>query len=141
MTISDLPAINASLNAVSTVFICAGWFWIRRNLWQRHVPCMIVALIASTGFLVGYIVYHLHAGEKSSGYTGLIAWIYFPMLITHILLAYLTVGDRDSRAGVSTPLGSTSPDRPLDDADLALCFGHRRARLFHALPLVPAAES
>ncbi len=91
MTISDLPAINASLNAVSTIFISAGWFWIRRNLWQRHVPCMIIALIASTGFLVGYIVYHLHAGEKSSGYTGLVAWIYFPILITHILLAFVTL--------------------------------------------------
>src|SRR6266568_3070302 len=91
MTINDLPAINASLNAVSTIFISAGWFWIRRNIWQRHVPCMIIALIASTGFLVGYIVYHLHAGEKSSGYTGLVAWIYFPILITHILLAFVTL--------------------------------------------------
>jgi putative membrane protein len=91
MTIKDLPAINASLNAVSTVFIAMGWFWIRRNVWQRHVPCMIAALIASTGFLVGYITYHLHEGEKSSGYTGLIAWIYFPILITHILLAFVTL--------------------------------------------------
>src|SRR3989449_4178210 len=91
MTISDLPAINASLNAVSTIFISAGGFWIRRNLWQRHVPGMIIALIASTGFLIGYIVYHLHPGEKSSGYTGLIAWIYLPMLISHILLAFVTL--------------------------------------------------
>ena len=91
MTISDLPAINASLNAVSTVFISAGWFWIRRNIWQRHVPCMIIALIASSCFLVGYIVYHVHVGEKSSGYTGLIAWIYFPLLITHVLLAFVTL--------------------------------------------------
>jgi len=91
MTINDLPAINASLNAVSTIFISAGWFWIRRDIWQRHVQCMLIALIASSGFLVGYIVYHLHAGEKSSGYTGLIAWIYFPILITHILLAFVTL--------------------------------------------------
>jgi putative membrane protein len=91
MTIKDLPAINASLNAVSTVFISMGWFWIRRNVWQRHVPCMIVALIASTGFLIGYVVYHAKYGELSSGYTGLIAWIYFPLLITHVLLAFVTL--------------------------------------------------
>src|SRR5207237_10603948 len=89
MTISYLPPINSPLNAVSTVFISAGCFWIRRNLWQRHVPCMIIALTASTGFLVGYIVYHVHVGEKCSGYTGLIAWIYFPLLITHVLLAFV----------------------------------------------------
>src|SRR5437763_12864906 len=91
MTISDLPAINASLNAVSTIFISAGWFWIRRNLWQRHVPCMIIALIASTGFPAGYIVYHVHVGEKSSSYTALFARMYFPLLITHMLLAFLSL--------------------------------------------------
>src|SRR3981081_4571299 len=91
MTISDLPAINASLNFISTIFISAGWFWIRRNVWQRHVPCMIAAIISSTLFLVGYIVYHVHVGEKSSGYTGLTAWIYFPLLISHVLRAFTTV--------------------------------------------------
>src|ERR1700730_7459358 len=91
MTIGDLPAINASLNFISTIFISAGWFWIRRNAWQRHVPCMIAAIVSSTLFLVGYIVYHVHVGEKSSGYTGLTAWIYFPILISHVLLAFTTV--------------------------------------------------
>ncbi len=91
MRIEDLPAINASLNFVSTIFISAGWFYIRRNIWQRHVPCMIAAIVSSTLFLVGYIVYHLHAGEKSSGYSGWIAAIYFPILATHVLLAFVTL--------------------------------------------------
>jgi len=91
MQISDLPAINASLNFVSTIFISAGWFWIRRNIWQRHVPCMIAAIVSSTGFLIGYIVYHADVGEKSSGYSGLIAAIYFPMLASHVLLAFVTL--------------------------------------------------
>jgi putative membrane protein len=91
MTISDLPAINASLNFLSTVFICLGWFWIRRDAWQRHVPCMIIAIISSTLFLVGYVTYHVHVGEKSSGYTGWIAMVYFPMLATHVLLAFVTL--------------------------------------------------
>jgi putative membrane protein len=91
MTISDLPALNASLNAISTVFISLGWWLIRRGFWRRHVVCMITALVSSSLFLIGYIVYHAHAGEKSSGYTGLIAWFYFPMLISHILLAFVTL--------------------------------------------------
>src|SRR6476620_1403531 len=88
MTTSDLPAINASFNAASIVFISLGCFFIRRGFWQRHVGCMTLALISSTFFLIGYIAYHAHVGEKSSGYTGLIAWFYFPLLITHILLAF-----------------------------------------------------
>jgi uncharacterized membrane protein YozB (DUF420 family) len=91
MTISDLPAINASLNFASTVFIAFGWYWIRRDHWRRHVACMVTAIISSTLFLAGYITYHVHVGEKSSGFTGWVAWIYFPMLISHVLLAFVTL--------------------------------------------------
>ena len=90
-SISDLPAVNASLNLVSAVFISAGWYLIRRGAWRRHMACMITAVIASTFFLVGYIVYHAHVGEKSSGYTGWLAAVYFPILASHILLAFVTV--------------------------------------------------
>jgi uncharacterized membrane protein YozB (DUF420 family) len=90
-SISDLPAINASLNLVSTVFISSGWYLIRRGAWRRHVACMIIALISSTLFLTGYIIYHVHVGEKSSGYRGVIAAIYFPILISHVLLAFVTL--------------------------------------------------
>ena len=88
---SDLPALNATFNLVSTIFISMGWYFIRRGAWRRHMVCMITALLSSVCFLVGYITYHARVGEKSSGYTGLIAWIYFPLLITHVLLAFVTL--------------------------------------------------
>ena len=93
MTISDLPACNASLNAISTVFLSAGWYFIRRGKWRAHVSCMIPALISSTGFLTGYLIYHAHVGEKSTHFTagGAVAAIYFTMLITHVLLAAVTL--------------------------------------------------
>ena len=91
MAISDLPALNASLNLISTVFISLGWWLIRRGQWRFHIACMITAIVSSAFFLAGYLGYHAHAGEKSSGYLGLIAWIYFPMLITHVLLAFVTL--------------------------------------------------
>ena len=54
---------------------------------------MIVAIISSTFFLAGYIVYHAHVGEKSTHFSagGLVAAIYFPMLISHVLLAFTTL--------------------------------------------------
>ncbi len=91
MTISDLPATNAVFNSISTVFISLGWWFIRRGFWRQHIACMITALVSSALFLTGYLVYHAHVGEKSSGYTGLIAWLYFPMLISHVLLAFVTL--------------------------------------------------
>jgi uncharacterized membrane protein YozB (DUF420 family) len=93
MTISDLPAINASLNFISTVFISAGWYLIRRGHWRRHVACMIVAVISSTLFLAGYLVYHAHVGERSTHFTapGIVRYFYFAILISHILLAFITL--------------------------------------------------
>ena len=93
MTISDLPALNASFNLVSTVFISAGWYLIRHGAWRRHIACMIVAVISSSFFLTGYLVYHAHVGEKSTHFAagGAVAAIYFTMLITHVLLAFATL--------------------------------------------------
>jgi uncharacterized membrane protein YozB (DUF420 family) len=52
---------------------------------------MIIAVISSTCFLVGYIIYHAHVGEKSSGYRGWVAAVYFPILASHVLLAFVTL--------------------------------------------------
>ena len=48
-------------------------------------------------------------------------------------------GDPHAHSGFSTAVGSTSQDRTLDDADLALRLHNRGARLFDALPMVPSA--
>ena len=91
ISISDLPALNATFNLVSTIFISTGWYFIRRGAWRRHMACMITALLSSVCFLVGYIAYHARVGEKSSGYTGWIAGFYFPILASHVLLAFVTL--------------------------------------------------
>ena len=83
--------MNATFNLVSTIFISMGWCFIQRGAWRRHMACMITALISSVCFLVGYITYHARIGEKSSGYTGWIAAVYFPMLASHVLLAFVTL--------------------------------------------------
>jgi len=54
-----------------------GWYFIRHGAWRRHMACMIIAVVSSACFLTGYIIYHANVGEKSSGYTGWIAAIYF----------------------------------------------------------------
>jgi putative membrane protein len=93
MTISDLPAVNASLNLISTVFISWGWYLIRRGHWRRHMVCMITAVISSTLFLTSYLVYHAHVGERSTHFTaqGIIRPLYFAMLISHVALAFTTL--------------------------------------------------
>jgi len=93
MTTSDLPALNASLNFVSTIFIVAGWYLIRRGAWRRHVACMVAALITSTVFLVSYVTYHIAMGGRSTRFAaeGIVRPIYFFVLISHVILSMVIV--------------------------------------------------
>ena len=89
MSISDLPAVNASLNAITTVFILFGWFFISRNRIPQHITCMVAAVLSSTVFLSCYLYYHLHTQIVTKfPDIGLPRYIYLFILLTHILLAF-----------------------------------------------------
>ena len=87
MTIADLPALNATLNAVATLFLIAGYVFIKRGDRTRHRASMIGALLMSAAFLTSYLVYHYHAGSVPFEGQGLVRVVYFTILITHIILA------------------------------------------------------
>lgn len=87
MTIGDLPALNATLNGLSAVFILTGYVLIRRGQRELHKRCMLTALVTSSLFLVSYVVYHANAGSRPFPGTGIARPIYFAILITHVILA------------------------------------------------------
>lgn len=80
-------ALNASLNAVSTVFLTAGFLFIRRRMVSAHRFCMCAALVTSTAFLVSYVIYHYRVGSVRFAGEGWVRPVYFGMLVSHILLA------------------------------------------------------
>ena len=92
MTIHDLPALNASLNALSTVFLTFGYIFIKQQKRDAHRNCMIAAFITSTIFLTFYLTYHFNvkAVTKFQG-QGIVRPIYFIILITHVILAMVIV--------------------------------------------------
>jgi len=85
--LSDLPLLNASLNALATAFLVTGYVFIRRGRIEQHKQCMLAALAASTAFLISYVIYHSQAGSKPFPGTGALRVIYFAILGTHIPLA------------------------------------------------------
>jgi uncharacterized membrane protein YozB (DUF420 family) len=87
LTIADLPALNATLNATSGVLLLAGWILIKRRRIAQHRACMIAAFAASTLFLVSYVVYHVHTGSRPFPGQGAVRLVYFTILISHIILA------------------------------------------------------
>ncbi len=93
MHASDLPLVNASLNALSTVFLLAGIAFIKNDMKLAHITSMICALVTSTIFLACYLTYHfLKQGVVTHfTYPGWPKALYFFILGTHTPLAVLTV--------------------------------------------------
>jgi uncharacterized membrane protein YozB (DUF420 family) len=87
LQISDLPALNATLNAISATFLVWGYVLIRRGRFESHRLCMLGALSASTLFLVSYLIYHANIGSRPFPGVGGIRIVYFGILITHVVLA------------------------------------------------------
>jgi putative membrane protein len=91
LTVSTLPALNASLNATSGILLAAGWYFIHRGDIAKHRACMVGAFFVSTAFLVSYVVYHsLHGSTPFPG-TGWPRAAYLGLLVSHVLLAVALV--------------------------------------------------
>jgi protein SCO1 len=88
-----LPAVNASLNGLATVLLVAGFMAIKSGRIPQHKRIMLTAFATSAIFLVCYLVYHAalahYTGDGSRRFagTGAIRFIYFAILISHVLLA------------------------------------------------------
>lgn len=93
MTVQDFPPINASLNALSTVFILLGLWLIKMERKVAHTVCMIAALTTSTAFLACYLTYHyLKAGNVTRfTHEGWPKTLYFFILGTHTPLAVVVL--------------------------------------------------
>lgn len=91
MSISDLPALNASLNALASLFLLAGFVFVRQRRVEAHRLCMLAALATSVLFLASYVVYHANIGSRPFTGTGPIRVVYFAILISHVILAIAIV--------------------------------------------------
>jgi len=87
LEISELPHVTASLNAISGVFLAAGFVFIKHGNVKAHKAMMISALVASTGFLAVYLYYHFNSGLARFGGEGIARPIYFTLLSIHVLVA------------------------------------------------------
>jgi uncharacterized membrane protein YozB (DUF420 family) len=82
-----LPTVNAALNAVSGVFLLVGYVLIRRRQINAHRNAMLGAFASSTLFLISYLVYHAQAGSRPFTGQGPIRYVYFAILLSHVILA------------------------------------------------------
>jgi uncharacterized membrane protein YozB (DUF420 family) len=91
LTIADLPALNATLNGTSAILLTIGYVLIRQGRVTLHKRCMLAALVTSTLFLTSYVIYHLNTGSHAFTGVGPVRYVYFSILISHVLLAITIV--------------------------------------------------
>jgi uncharacterized membrane protein YozB (DUF420 family) len=87
MTVRDLPALNAALNATCAALLVWGWTLIRRRRIEQHRRVMIAAFCVSLLFMASYLVYHAQVGSVRFTRTGTIRTVYLSILLTHTVLA------------------------------------------------------
>jgi putative membrane protein len=87
-----LPALNALLNALAAIALVVGFLFIKSKNIGAHRASMFTAFVFSTVFLVAYITnYALHGEMVFPKNAGAIRWVYFPLLISHIILAVVVL--------------------------------------------------
>lgn len=89
LTIADLPALNAALNATAAALLTIGYLLIRRGYRERHKQVMLAALTTSALFLLSYVIYHANVGSRPFTGQGAFRFVYFSVLVTHVVLAAL----------------------------------------------------
>jgi putative membrane protein len=86
-----LADVDAVLNALAFVFLVAALIAIKRGNVTLHKRLIFVAVGLSATFLVSYLTYHFNAPPVKFTKPGWIRWVYYPLLITHIVLAAVQV--------------------------------------------------
>jgi protein SCO1/2 len=93
--LARFPAINASLNATAGILLCLAMMLIKGKRVRLHAITMILAVVASTAFLVCYVTYHVMRAQAGTGITKFpespLRPVYLVILISHTLLAVVVV--------------------------------------------------
>ena len=87
LQVSDLPTLNALLNATAMVFLTIGYVFIRRKNWKAHRLMMILAFATSVIFLISYLTHYAYEGTTRYDGEGAIKIVYYLVLFPHVALA------------------------------------------------------
>ena len=81
------PKFHAALNATATLLLLSGYYFIRNKQITLHKTMMWSAFAVSTVFLLSYVTYHALSVPTQYGGQGVIKFVYYFILATHIVLA------------------------------------------------------
>jgi putative membrane protein len=86
-----LPPIYASVNGITAVLLVTAVMAIKKGNRKRHELLMKMAIGCSVAFLAMYVAYHMTAESTKYGGEGVLKYVYFFILITHIVLSIVII--------------------------------------------------
>ena len=86
-----LPPIYAGINAVTSVLLLLAFWAIKNKKIDLHENLVKACMALSAVFLILYVLYHMTSDSTSFGGEGVIRWVYFFVLISHILLSIVVI--------------------------------------------------
>ncbi|WP_370389993.1 DUF420 domain-containing protein [uncultured Winogradskyella sp.] len=86
-----LPPIYATINGVTALVLVVAVIAIKKGKRQLHERLMKFAIALSVAFLVMYVAYHMTSDSTKFGGEGFIRYVYYFILITHILLSIVII--------------------------------------------------
>jgi putative membrane protein len=86
-----LPRLNAMINGTCAVLLITSFYFIIKKNIRAHKVLNITALILSSLFLISYLIFHSAGVETKFGGVGFIRYVYYFILITHIILAAIVL--------------------------------------------------
>ncbi|WP_350290320.1 DUF420 domain-containing protein [uncultured Croceitalea sp.] len=85
--LSFLPPIYAAINGLTAVFLIFAVIAIKNGKKKLHQNLMTTCILFSVAFLVMYVAYHMTSDSTEFGGQGAIRYVYFFILVTHIVLS------------------------------------------------------
>lgn len=89
--LSFLPPIYATINGLTAVILIIAFFAIKNKNVVLHENLMTTAIWCSALFLVMYVAYHMTSDSTKFGGEGTIKYVYYFILLTHILLSIVVI--------------------------------------------------
>lgn len=89
--LSFLPPIYATINGITAITLIAAVIAIKNGNRKLHEQLNTFAIACSLAFLLMYIAYHITSDSTKFGGEGIIKYVYYFILITHILLSIIII--------------------------------------------------
>ena len=86
-----LPPIYASVNGLTAVLLVVAVLAVKNGKLELHQKLMTACIVLSLAFLVMYVAYHMTSDSTSFGGEGIVRYLYFFILVTHIILSIVII--------------------------------------------------